>query len=280
MPEGPEVRRAADRLEARLLGRVIEEVGFGHGRLASAGARLSGATLTDVHTHGKVTLLRLQGAGRDRTVLVHLGMDGGWRWGPARGERAEVSRTNKERLRLRAGDQVARCLGCKTVEVFRTGERATHPVLTSLGPDTLVEPAPVLAARYAREDERPLGHLLLDQRVVAGVGNYLRAEILFELGLRPEQARRDVDADILAAKVVEVLQRAYTQRGVTLPEPQLARLRFVRAPERDRRHHVYGRRGRPCFRCGALIERVMFPSELGGPRPLDYCPSCQPGESR
>jgi endonuclease-8 len=115
---------------------------------------------------------------------------------------------------------------------------------------------------------------LLDQHFLAGVGNYLRSEILFVAGLHP--ALRPLDCDdeqliALADAAVGLARRAYRHNGVT-NDLQLARALKVEGQSRSRyRHWVFARGGRPCRQCGtAVLDTVV------AGRRLNLCPICQP----
>jgi endonuclease-8 len=115
--------------------------------------------------------------------------------------------------------------------------------------------------------------LYLDQGFIAGIGNYLRSEILFFAGLRPE--RRPVDLAALelrrlAVATLEVSQRAYAARGITNPAPRVAALKAEGRRYSAFRFAVFDRAAEPCFDCGTAIERITVTT-----RRLYFCAGCQ-----
>lgn len=120
---------------------------------------------------------------------------------------------------------------------------------------------------------RQLGAVLLDQTAVAGLGNYLRAEILFEAGVDPRRRAEDLDGGRLAGvaeRVVALPRRSYRTAGVTLPDELSESFRAAGEPRTRRRFWVFGRAGEPCRRCGTEVERAA----VGG-RAAFFYPECQ-----
>ncbi len=227
MPEGHSLVLAARRIEPVVGQRVTA------GLLAGTGVRA-------VETQGKHLLVH----GEDgRSLHVHLGMNGRVRLTEAGAGRG------RHVLRTAAGDVVI--AGTSRVEVVRG-------VRLRLGPDLL---GPGFdAATYlgrARRLDRPVAELLLDQRVMAGVGNIVRAEVLWELRqdpFAPAASLSDRRLLELAAVARRMLRSGVEARG--------------RLPQR-----VYRQTGRPCPRCAAPIASVMQGADA--PRRLYFCPRCQ-----
>ena len=120
---------------------------------------------------------------------------------------------------------------------------------------------------------RALGGSLLDQGFLAGVGNYLRSEILFFAGLRPERRPSDLDREELgrlSRAATTITRRAYRTGGVTEERDLAARGRLAGLPRRAWRHAVFGRSGDACRRCGSTVEKLDVAS-----RRLYLCPTCQ-----
>jgi endonuclease-8 len=149
-----------------------------------------------------------------------------------------------------------------------------HPYLQDLGPDVLTVGTDEIARRLGegRWSRRALGTSLLDQAFFAGVGNYLRSEILFVAGLLPERRPADLseeERDRLVEAIALVARRSY-ETGLTV-EPRVAQAgRRSGLPRGAWRHHVFGRAGRPCPRCGQPVRYT----EVGGRR-LYLCGTCQ-----
>ena len=276
MPEGPEIRRAADRVAAAIQGRKAESVFFAFERLKRFEAELRGQVVDEVTTRGKAMLTRFAGG---LTVYSHNQLYG--RWYVVNGRR--TPKTSRQlRFAVSAGNRRALLYSASDIEVLdRDAERA-HPFLSRLGPDLLSEgPSRVELAERLDEPRfrgRQLGALLLDQGFVAGLGNYLRADVLFEARVHPRRRAADCDPaerDRLADRMLALTRRAYRTRGVTLPDARYAALRKIGVTRSAARFWVYGREGQPCRVCGGLVEQAA----VGG-RKVFWCPHCQPARGR
>ncbi|MGF1465022.1 MAG: endonuclease VIII [Sandaracinaceae bacterium] len=274
MPEGPEIRRVADRLTKALVGEVAEEVAFGLPRLEAYGAELAGTRVEDVESRGKALLTHFDCG---LTVYAHSLLYG--RWYVTR--RGNLPRTGRQlRFAVHTRERSALLYSASAIEVLARERLPEHPYLAGLGPDVSTGGLDVEVVRARLRDaafrRRQLAGLYLDQGFLAGLGNYLRAEILFAARLAP--TRRPVDlsaAEVrrLADATVTICRRAYAQKGVTLPARTAAALQRRGVPRRGRRHFVYGRAGQACRRCG----RTVLRRDLGG-RHLYLCPECQDSE--
>jgi endonuclease-8 len=272
MPEGPEIRRAAERIARKVVGREAEQVEFSLPRLASWGDELSGRVVEAVDVRGKAMLTRFEG---DLAVYSHNQLYGVW----FVRQRYDLPSTGRQlRLAIHTERHSALLYSASEIEVLTREEEAAHPFLAALGPDPLNDDlAPGdLARRFAapRFRRRQLGALLLDQRCVAGLGNYLRADILFDAGIHPARRPADcADAELMRLDdaVRCITRRSFDTGGLTV-EPELAeRLKASGEPRRRFRHWVYGRAGDVCRRCGAEIAA----DAIGG-RKMYLCPVCQP----
>ncbi|MDA2913607.1 hypothetical protein MYX77_06555, partial [Acidobacteriia bacterium AH_259_A11_L15] len=164
------------------------------------------------------------------------------------------------------------------VELLSRAESRSHPLLAAQGPDGLARPfnrkeflRRLAEPRRARQE---IGKVLLDQQVVAGVGNMYKAEVLFLCGLHPRTRVSQLSATerrCLACTIPRVLWKAYKRPVWYVPAARRAKGKGKELLQ------IYGRAGQPCPRCGARIRR--FPQ--GGPkRPAFYCPRCQPRQRR
>ena len=284
MPEGPEIRRAADRIEQAVAGRVATRVQFAFPHLKRFERRLTGAQVREVETRGKALLVHFQDKLEDKredeledglVVYAHSQLYGKWYVRRA----GSTPRTNRSlRFAIHNEDHSALLYSASEIDVLPRARLDEHPFLAKLGPDALSRSLTdarlarhVGEARFAR---RQLYALLLDQSFVAGIGNYLRSEILFEAGLHPRlrpgeltptQRRR------LAREIRRITRRAYRTGGITNDEKRARRLKAEGMRRGAYRHHVFTRGGRPCWTCGTTVERLV----LGG-RKLFLCPGCQP----
>jgi endonuclease-8 len=273
MPEGPEIRRAADRLHEQLAGRRLESVWFAFPELAAEADSLMGREVTTVDSWGKALLTRFDDG---RVLYSHNQLYGVWKLHDA--ER-EPDTERSLRVRLTAEGRSASLYSASDVSLWPADRLAEHPFLSRLGPDLLthgVTPEQAMTRltepRFAR---RRLGGLLLDQAPFAGIGNYLRSEILFFAGLPPTARMVDLNAERqarLAQTILDVTRQAYEQAGVTNRAEWEADAKRQGESRRLCRFAVFERDGRPCHACGTPIERLMVAS-----RRLYRCPSCQPG---
>jgi endonuclease VIII len=265
VPEGDTIFRVAAGLRPHLVGRPVL-----HAR-ASGGARVEqivGATIEAIETHGKNLLIHLSSG---LSVRTHLRMTGTWhRYRPGEGWLRPASRAA---LVLEVEDCVAVCFDAPIVELFETRSRALHPVLSRLGPDFLAEgfdPAAAVARlRESSATATAIGEALLDQRVVAGVGNVYRSEVLFIERVDPFAVASALD-DATLGRIVGTARRHLLLNAWGSG----ARATTARAAEgAGTRLWVYRRGGRPCRRCGTLIRSASLGADL--PRTVWWCPRCQ-----
>lgn len=272
MPEGPEIRRAADRIAAVLEGQLIEQAWFGLKRLQRFGPELSGARVDRVDTRGKALLVRFTNG---LNLYAHNQLYGVWRVCP-RGRPPETGRSL--RVALHTSEHSALLYSASDIAVLTAAEELSHPFLAKLGPD-LLDPDLTwreLARRLNHEQfrRRALASLYLDQGYVAGIGNYLRSEILFAAKLNPalRPAQLEVrERNALARATLTLGRRAYQTGGITLPERQVRQLKQLGLRRREYRFAVFDRAGDPCLQCGSTIER-----HEAGSRRIYHCPACQP----
>ncbi len=275
MPEGPEMRRAADRLRRAIGGRIATRVAFAFPHLRKHERHLSGQEVTAVETRGKALLVRFA---NDRVIYSHNQLYGRWYVQQA-GRRPRTNRSL--RLAIHNEERSALLYSASEIDVLRLAELDRHPFLSKLGPDAL---DPELTERALEErlaerrfQRRRLSALLLDQAFVAGIGNYLRSEILFDAGLHPELRPGDLDADqrrALASSIRRVTRLAYRKAGVTNDPERVVELKSQGMRRRDYRHHVFTRGGQRCWTCATVVQRI----DPGG-RQLYFCPRCQPAAS-
>lgn len=271
MPEGPEIRREADRIQRVLVGRPLRAVTFGLPRLVRHADGLAGASVRAVQTLGKAMLTHFDNG---QSMYSHNQLYGLWRVC----ERDKEPKTNRSlRVGLHTDTHSALLYSASDIDIFPTDQVAEHPFIRKLGLDVLdasldwrTVAERLLDDRYQR---RAVASLYLDQGFLAGVGNYLRSEILFLAAVHPtmkpaQLSRGNVGS--LARATLTLCQRAYVTRGLTNPPRRVQRLKAEGLGFEAYRFAVFGRDGLPCFNCGAKIERVTFNS-----RRLYFCPGCQ-----
>ncbi|MBL8377778.1 MAG: endonuclease VIII [Burkholderiales bacterium] len=275
MPEGPEIRRAADKLKRVLEGQKALSVRFAKDRfptLQASSRRLAGRMIEAVEPRGKAILTRFAGG---LTIYSHNQLYG--EWVIYRGE-APASHL-QTRLAIRTAKHSAILYSASEIEVLKTALVHRHPYIAKLGVE-LLDPdvsevdvlAQVCAPRFAR---RNLAGLLLDQGFLAGIGNYLRSDILFAARLHPAARPADLtpaQRETLARVALRMTRQSYRTRGIT-NNPRLARRLKARGMAfSEYRHWVFDRAGAPCHTCGQTIVRIDF-----GSRGLYLCERCQPG---
>jgi formamidopyrimidine-DNA glycosylase len=274
VPELPEVETVVRELRPHVEGRRIVHVRMGDKRLrtawsASWAGDLTGRRIKTVRRRGKWILIDL-----DRGLLVvHLGMTGRLTAGAAH---RPVQEHTHFVVDLEEGTQV------RFRDVRRFGSVTYYADATEfdamlngrLGPEPF-DLRPTDFSRSLAATARSLKAVLLDQRVVAGVGNIYADESLFEAKLPPNQlgtATTPTEADRLRKAIAKVMRRAIDRRGSTIRD-------YVggsgKAGGYQKEFRVYGRTGKPCPRCGSPIVRTR----LAG-RSTHYCPNCQPGRRR
>ncbi len=271
MPEGPEIRLAADKVARVLVNNRVETVDFGLPRLKRFEKRLSGNIVTAVDTRGKAMLTRFDNG---LTIYSHNQLYG--RWYTVR--RPRMPRT-KRQLRIELCTQTHKALlySASDIDVLDDNQLLTHPFLSRVGPDILNR---ALTQRHIVERlcdpafrNRSLGSLYLDQRFLAGNGNYLRSEILWAAGLDPKRKPAGLavaELEMLAQQTLRMARRSYRTRGVTVAPALARKLKADGYTYRAYRFYVFGREGLPCHRCESLIERCTM-----GSRNLFICLTCQ-----
>jgi len=258
VPEGDTLVRTAAGLRPYLLGRRVTAASAR--QPGPRAERLVGATVTAVEAAGKNLLLRFDNG---LVVRTHLRMHGSWhRYRPGERWRRAPARA---RLVIEVPGTVAVCFDAPTVELFELRTESLHPSLSRLGPDLLGDPVDVEEAmrrlRDASRAELPIADALLDQRALAGIGNEVKNEVLWQAGRSPFVAVLDLDDGALR-ELVSLAQAVLREGAGTGRRPR----------------HVYRRAGRPCPRCGAPIRVEHQGSEL--PRLTFWCPRCQAGTGR
>ncbi len=250
MPEGDALHRAAQRLQVLVGERLEVETPHPRAQAGRIAERLSGRTLLGVRAVGKNVLLDFEGG---LVLRSHLRMSGRWRVGPRGGER-----TGRPWLVLRGSEYEAVLWNGPVLELY---PRGTDPGVDRLGPDILGVPLDLdgMVSRLRAQPEREVGDALLDQRLVAGVGNLWKAEGLWQVRVSPWSRVAAVSDDELR----ELLTWLAGQMRASVAGSRPLR-------------RVYRRVGRPCPRCGAPIRSR---GQGDANRTAYWCPACQ-GEGK
>ncbi|HVV83883.1 MAG TPA: DNA-formamidopyrimidine glycosylase family protein [Kofleriaceae bacterium] len=259
MPEGDTVHRVATSLRGLLVGTPLARV-----RIAGVTrAELAGTTVAAITPHGKHMMIDTANGWQLR---VHLGMPGRWRR-----YRAPATAPAAASLVLSTATDDFACLNAPTVELTARRDPRRSRAVAALGPDLLADdfdPA-VAVARARAAGATPIGVVLLDQRVAAGIGNVYKSEVLWlerQSPFTPTSALTDDQLTALYARA-RTLMRANLGPGARMTRTGP---RGDRAA--DERTWVYGRARRACTRCGAAIVTALQGEQL---RRTYYCPTCQ-----
>ncbi len=273
MPEGPEIHRAAARVHRALAGRQTVEVSFAFDHLERQyGTRLTGLRVEEVSARGKALLTTFEDG---HVIYSHNQLYGVWKLVKPY---AWPKTSRQLRLALHNTYRSALLYSASEIEVWDVDTIDDHPYIAKLGPDPLRSDVDLdlILERYRNTEfaRRSFSTLLFDQGFVAGVGNYLRSEILHMAKVAPDERPSDLDEErtrAIAEATVESMRRAFKSGGVTRHPDEVAELKAQGLTRRHWRHYVFSRATRPCPRCGARIEK-----ESWGGRRLYRCPECQP----
>ncbi|HJQ05951.1 MAG TPA: DNA-formamidopyrimidine glycosylase family protein [Nocardioides sp.] len=270
MPEGHTLHRLALQLTDVFGGRPVR-VSSPQGRFADSAAQLDGGVLLDADAWGKQLFARFDG---DRFIHVHLGLYG--KLDVHADAPVVPAPVGQVRLRLQSETAYADLRGATTCALVTAAER--EAVIARSGPDPLRADADPAAA-WARisRSSAPIGVLLMDQTVLAGVGNVYRAEVLFRHRIHPLRPGRTLragqwqamwdDLVVLMAEGVET-GRIDTVRPEHTPE---AMGRPPRVDDHGGEVYVYRRTGQPCLVCGRKVS-----TEVLSGRNVFWCSRCQP----
>lgn len=258
MPEGDTLHGFARQVDAALAGQPL--VRAWSSRVALA--RFEGRSVRGARAQGKHLLVEFE---TGHVLRTHLRMHGLIR---VRAGSHEGPIVNPHvRWLLSSASHTALCLDAPSIELVHASELARHPVLSRLGPDLLgaeLDTGEILA-RLRRDPERAIGSALMDQDLLAGIGNVYKSEVLFIHQTSPFARVADLDDARLLALVNtarELMRRNVGGRRRTTPRGRIASS-----------YWVYARSGEPCLRCGARVEmRRQDPLA----RSSYYCPECQP----
>ncbi len=267
MPELPEVETTVRGLEHVLKGRRIVRVEARRADLRRSfpkdlGQRLTGARVTGLRRRAKYGLIDTD---RDDTMIFHLGMSGSWRINHSTLEKHDhLLLETEDGTRLSLNDP--RRFG--SVDLVPTDELEAWPAFTALGPEPFNATAEELKRRLAGRNAA-IKLLLLDQRIIAGLGNIYVCEALYRAGIHPKRAGGSISLERmqrLVPAIHGVLAEAIAAGGSTLrdfasPDGELGYF--------SKNFAVYNREGQPCG-CGGTVKRIVQ-----GGRSTFYCPQCQ-----
>ena len=279
MPEGDTIYRTARALQRAIGGRVVTGFETGLAKLARVNddAPLVGRVVEKVESRGKWCLIFFSG---DLILVTHMLMSGSWHLYRT-GERWRMGRS-RMRVVIRTVDWEAVAFNVPVAEFHTARSLERSSQVPKLGPDILadeftVEGGVARLAAYGRENsEAEIAVVLLNQRVLAGLGNVYKSEVAFAAGVNPFRAMSTITPREMET-MVEFSQRYMKANVVDGAGDGIVTYsgnrRTTHSSNREERLWVYGRQGQECRRCGTL---VMMRKQGVQARSTYWCPACQP----
>lgn len=283
MPEGDTIYRSARSLDRALTGKTVTHFESALAQLASVddNTPVAGRTVDRVEARGKWLLMYFSG---DLILTTHMLMSGSWhiyrageRW---RAARAAMRCVIRVRGAAEEPEFEAVAFNVPVAKFFTARTLERNSAIPKLGPDLLHEDYDEAEARarvLARAEEE-IANVLLNQRVISGLGNVYKSEVLFLCGVHPFRAV----ASLLPAELDCLLYQSRRLIGLNVLEGADDKIltytgarRTTHASDQASRLWVYGRQGQPCRRCGTAV--LMRKQGLAA-RSTYWCPQCQPGD--
>jgi endonuclease-8 len=275
MPEGDTIFRSARALNLALAGKTVARFESAYAQLASVDDQspVAGRVIERVESRGKWLLVHFSG---DLILVTHMLMSGSWHiYRP--GERWQRSRSHMRAVIATADfEAVAFDVPVASFQTARTLERNT--TIPKLGPDLLGAgfAGDEAIGRMTARGEEEIANVLLNQQVVAGIGNVFKSEICFSCGVNPFAKVSSLNR----AKLEELLEASRRLMAANVADGAGDKIVTYSGPRRTTgadnpgaRLWVYGRRGQQCRRCGAVI---LMRKQGAGARSTYWCPECQP----
>ncbi|MGW5633872.1 Fpg/Nei family DNA glycosylase [Streptomyces sp. NPDC003832] len=266
MPEGHTIHRLAKDYAAAFTG-TAPQVTSPQGKFSDAAALLTGTRLTTTEAHGKHLFLGFT----ESWVHIHLGLFGKVGFGPT----PEPPPTDTVRLRLANDTTYVDLRGPTTCALITPAEK--QAIHDRLGPDPLRTDADhTTAYRRVARSRTTIAALLMDQKIIAGVGNVYRAEVLFRHGIDPYRAGRDItpaEWEAMWTDLVELMHEGVRNNRIDTVRPEHTPEAMGRPPRVDDHGgevYVYRRANLPCHICGTEIRTADLAA-----RNLFWCPKCQ-----
>jgi len=276
MPEGPEIRKAADKVEQALSNKPILKVTFGQPHLKKHQSKFSATRVKRIDTYGKAMVTRFDSSNHPEglNIYTHNQLYGRW----VICQPNQVPTTNRQlRLAIHTQDQWALLYSASDIDVFNDQQLLEHPFIRKVGKDVLDPETTVdyvidrlLSSKYLN---RQLGGFLTEQSFLAGLGNYLRCEALFVSGILPIKKPAELSQlqiKILAEAILRLPRQSYQTESITHDLDVVETLLAQGVALEDARFWVFRRDGLPCYRCGTTITK-----KTTGGQPCYICESCQ-----
>ena len=270
MPEGPEIRREADQIQDALGNNELSEIFFKFDHLKPAEKILKGAKLLFVQTVGKGFILHFDCG---YSIYGHNQLYGKWMFAPS------IPESGRDlRLMLKSQGKYALLYSASEIQFLPTEDVLDIPfVKNNSGLDVLnSRPSDEDTLAYISQNKfqsKSLAALLLDQKFILGMGNYLRSEVLFLSRIHPNAKIADLDIKklkALARYINLVMIQAYEHKGITNDLERAKKMKLRKFFFEDYRFWVFNRENATCYTCKTSIKRIEKNS-----RRLYYCPKCQ-----
>ena len=276
MPEGPEIRRASDRISRVLVGKEIIESNFYYEHLKHKAELVKNKNIKEITTRGKAMLVRFDNGW---TMYSHNQLYGRW---TVNLNTTKIKSKRSLRVVFKTKKHAVRLWSATDIDLIPTSEENEHPFLKKIGPDVLNESCSFefIEERLTSKifHKRKASTLMLDQTLFAGLGNYLRSEILFDAKIHPDDRPFDLDKTRItqwAKSIKGISYLAYKTGGFTVPKSIADKNKANGERRRSYKHAVFMRYKYECIDCKSRIDRKWY-----GRRKLDYCPSCQIQKSK
>ena len=269
MPEGDTIYRAARTLNAALAGRVVTRFETVYAQLARIDREtpVAGRTIERVVSEGKHLIIHFSG---DLHLRTHMRMNGSWHiYKP--GERWRM-RHSDMRLVIETDEWVAVAFNVPVAEFHDADSLARQDDLLNIGPDFLADEFDFDEAlrRIRERPEEEIADVLLNQRVVAGIGNEYKNEVLFVARVHPFRRVRDLEDESL----LHILRTARKLMIANVTKRSSGRVTTF-SLDPSQQQYVYGRSGKPCRRCGT---RIQYAKQGKDARGTYWCEQCQETE--
>lgn len=271
MPEGPEIRRAADRISKKIVGKEIHSLSLIYPPIVEFQEILQQSQIESITTRGKAMLIRFD---CDLSMYSHNQLYGRW---TVNRRSTEMKWNRSLRVEFLTDNFAVRLWSATDIEIIPTSKEEEHPFISKLGPDILDDSCtPSLIFDRLKSKKfcnRNASSLMLDQSFIAGIGNYLRSEILHQSGVHPNAKPRLISDKKLqhwAETTKNLTKLSYDTGGFTVSEKVALAGKQRGEPKRAYRHSAFCRNGLLCHYCDAEIVRTRVAN-----RRLDFCPKCQ-----
>ena len=268
MPEGPETRRMADKIGSALINKKIDSINYFHPSLK--GLNRTKVIIIEVTSRGKAVVIRFNNG---MSIISHNQLYGRWTTNYLK---TKIKHNRKLRIEFCVNNKAIRLWSATDIKYLKTMDENSHNYIKNLGPDVLDETTTydVILKRLVDKKfkNRNLAGLLLNQNFIAGLGNYLRSEILFYSKIMYDKKPKDLNLDeknSLSKNIKDISIRSYKQKGKTLFEDDLM-LKYLDSSVKRRRFMVFARENLRCFICNSKIKKEYISS-----RRIYYCTVCQ-----